>query len=208
MEHWPAIKLTLFQKIEIKHTSVLICRVVFLSRKVTVCGVLFTVSKSMVIPKGIAISSVRAYRRPIDPLESSTLCVISNSVSADADLNIKNIRLNYVIIGYFKNTNSIMLPDNCLQGQYENGHYEASDGENQYQGSLLTIKLKPLSGNPTKWSNTLTQLSVFDHFWGLMLKGLAHFRRSSIYQNNSIYLILESQQYFSFILKPKNKKTG
>ena len=74
-----------------KPTSARICRVVFLSRNVTVCGVLFTVSKSIVIPKGIAISSVRAYRLPIDPLESSTLCVISNSVSADAKLNIKKI---------------------------------------------------------------------------------------------------------------------
>lgn len=33
------------------------------SRKVTVCGS-FNVSKSTVIPYGIAISSVRAYRRP------------------------------------------------------------------------------------------------------------------------------------------------
>ena len=41
--------------------------------------------------------------------------------------------------------------------------------------------LKPLSPNPTKWSNTLKQfvgnlttncLSVFDHFVGLVLKGL------------------------------------
>ena len=39
----------------------------------------------------------------------------------------------------------------------------------------------PLSANPTKWSNTLKQfvsklptncLSVFDHFVGLLLKGL------------------------------------
>ena len=41
--------------------------------------------------------------------------------------------------------------------------------------------LKPLSANPTKWSDTLKQfvgnlltncLSVFDHFVGLALKGL------------------------------------
>ena len=42
--------------------------------------------------------------------------------------------------------------------------------------------IKPLSANPTKWSNTLKQfsgnlptncLSVFDHFVGLMFKGLS-----------------------------------
>ena len=41
--------------------------------------------------------------------------------------------------------------------------------------------MNPLSANPTKWSNTLKQfagnlptncLSVFDHFVGLVLKGL------------------------------------
>ena len=41
--------------------------------------------------------------------------------------------------------------------------------------------VNPLSANPTKWSNTLKQfvgnlprncLSVFDHFFGLALKGL------------------------------------
>ena len=49
---------------------------------------------------------------------------------------------------------------------------------------ILNIRLaifKPLSANPTKWSNTLTQfvgrlptncLSVFDYFVGLGLKGL------------------------------------
>ena len=42
-----------------------------LSRNVTVFGY-FKLSKSIVIPKGTAISSVRAYRRPIDPEESST----------------------------------------------------------------------------------------------------------------------------------------
>ena len=45
----------------------------------------------------------------------------------------------------------------------------------------LGINDDPLSGNPTKWSNTLKQivgnfltncLSVFDHFVGLALKGL------------------------------------
>ena len=32
-----------------------------------------------------------------------------------------------------------------------------------------------LSASLTKWSNTLKQLSVFDHFVGLVLKGLTHF---------------------------------
>ena len=32
--------------------------------------------------------------------------------------------------------------------------------------------INPLSANPTKWSNTLKLLSVFDHFVGLALKGL------------------------------------
>ena len=36
------------------------------------------------------------------------------------------------------------------------------------------FNFNPLSANPTKWgSNCLT---VFDHFWGLLLKGLIHFR--------------------------------
>ena len=41
------------------------------SLKVTVLGILM-VSKSTVIPKGTDISSVLAYRRPMDPEESST----------------------------------------------------------------------------------------------------------------------------------------
>jgi len=67
-------------------TSARICRVVFRSLSVTVCGCLLTVSKSIVTPKGMAISSVRAYRRPIDPLESSTLCEMSRSVNAVANV--------------------------------------------------------------------------------------------------------------------------
>ena len=43
-----------------------------LSRRVTVLGT-FRLSKSIVIPKGAEISSVRAYLRPMDPEESSTL---------------------------------------------------------------------------------------------------------------------------------------
>ena len=38
-----------------------------------------------------------------------------------------------------------------------------------YPGLLF---LNPLSANFTKWSNTLKQLSVFDHFVGLALKWL------------------------------------
>ena len=46
---------------------------------------------------------------------------------------------------------------------------------------LGVLAIKPLSANPTKWSNTLKQLvgklpinclSVFDHFVGLALEGL------------------------------------
>ena len=41
---------------------------------------------------------------------------------------------------------------------------------------IFTMSLNPLSANPTKWSNTFKQfvgnLSVFDHFVGLALKGL------------------------------------
>ena len=45
----------------------------------------------------------------------------------------------------------------------------------------VSIKINPLSANPTKWSNTLKQfvgklstncLSVFDHFVELVLKAL------------------------------------
>ena len=39
--------------------------------------------------------------------------------------------------------------------------------------SWPTKSVKPLSVNPTKWSNTLTNcLSMFDHFVGFLLKGL------------------------------------
>ena len=46
---------------------------------------------------------------------------------------------------------------------------------------IIRSDLNPLSANPTKWSNTLKQfvgksrrivLTVFDHFAGLVLKGL------------------------------------
>ena len=52
-------------------TSALICWVEFRSLKVAV--LVFTVSKSTVIPNGIPIASVRAYLRPMEPLLSSTL---------------------------------------------------------------------------------------------------------------------------------------
>ena len=44
----------------------------------------------------------------------------------------------------------------------------------------VNIGLKPLSANPTKWSNTLMVkhcLSVFDHFVGLALKELNELMR-------------------------------
>ncbi len=53
-------------------TSTLICCIESLSLKVTVCGSLIE-SKSIVIANGTEISSVRAYRRPIEPELSSTL---------------------------------------------------------------------------------------------------------------------------------------
>ena len=44
----------------------------------------------------------------------------------------------------------------------------------RYQDSKSNISLEtnPLSANFTKWSNTLKQLNVFDHFMGLALSGL------------------------------------
>ena len=48
----------------------------------------------------------------------------------------------------------------------------------------VKMRLNPLRGNPTNWSNTLKQfagfcqqivLSVFNHFVGLALKGLTSF---------------------------------
>ena len=49
------------------------------------------------------------------------------------------------------------------------------------------MKVIPLSANPAKWLNTLKQfvgklstncLSVYDHFVGLALKGLRHYKPS------------------------------
>ena len=54
--------------------------------------------------------------------------------------------------------------------------------------------LDPLSTNFTKWSNTLKQfvrklatncLSVFDHFWGLVLKGLKRLENDKLLQRHS-----------------------
>lgn len=55
-----------------------------LSLKVTECGSL-SVSKSIVIPYGMAISSVLAYRLPIEPELSSTLCEILAFVRKPAE---------------------------------------------------------------------------------------------------------------------------
>ena len=55
--------------------------------------------------------------------------------------------------------------------------------------SKLQFDIKPLSANPTKWSNTLKQfvgklptncLGVFDHFAGLALKGLTHTKHNEM----------------------------
>lgn len=47
-------------------------------------------SKSIVTPYGIAISSVLAYLLPIDPELSSTLCETSTLVNSDAkNINVK-----------------------------------------------------------------------------------------------------------------------
>lgn len=61
-----------FLKIEIQRTGARICLNESLSRIVTEFGS-FNVSKSIVIANGIAISSERAYRRPIVPLLVSIL---------------------------------------------------------------------------------------------------------------------------------------
>lgn len=63
-----------------------------LSLNVALAGSFLTVSKSMVIPKGIAISSVLAYLRPILPEESSTLCdtfTLSSSSAIESKLKRK-----------------------------------------------------------------------------------------------------------------------
>lgn len=51
------------------------------SRNVTVLGTL-SESKSIVIPNGMPISSLRTYRRPIEPLISSILWEIFSSMSS------------------------------------------------------------------------------------------------------------------------------
>jgi hypothetical protein len=56
-----------------------------LSLNVTLYGT-FNVSKSIVIPYGIAISSVRAYRLPMEPELSSILCDTSTFVKAVAKI--------------------------------------------------------------------------------------------------------------------------
>lgn len=76
-----------------RHTGIRTCCMESRSRSVTLLGS-FNVSKSMVIPYGIAISSVRAYRRPMDPLELSTLCDTSFWVNVAAKCVVQ-IQLSY-----------------------------------------------------------------------------------------------------------------
>ena len=68
-------------------------------------------------------------------------------------------------------------------------HIKPSITEKRSKAKYLTwnsVRLNPLSANPTKWSNTLKKfvfilptncLSVFDHFVKLVLKGLSLWRR-------------------------------
>ena len=74
-------------------------------------------------------------------------------------------------------------------------HTEAKNWLNIRQGSKRSspdslTNIKPLSANPTKWSNTLKQfvgnlptncLSVFDHFVIWALKGLREFKEINFY---------------------------
>ena len=69
----------------------------------------------------------------------------------------------------------MIFDDACFQS-------EGQFSELSLQADLHAIIIKPLSANPTIWSNTLKQfvgklptncLSVFDHFVKLALKGLS-----------------------------------
>ena len=66
------------------------------SLKVTVQGILM-VSKSTVIPKGTDISSVLAYRRPMDPEESSTFTRKLINCSVQVKIVIHTKKLLYLI---------------------------------------------------------------------------------------------------------------
>ena len=65
-------------------TFILTCSIESLSRMVTVWGFLLTVSKSIVTPKGMQISSVLEYLFPILPDDSSILTDKFKSVKASA----------------------------------------------------------------------------------------------------------------------------
>lgn len=73
----------MYKKCANVYTFIRTCPMLSLSLSVALCGV-FKVSKSIVIPNGIAISSVRAYLRPMLPEESSTLCETSALVRFSA----------------------------------------------------------------------------------------------------------------------------
>lgn len=73
------VALNIDRRWQVMLTFIRTCPMLSRSLRVALCGV-FSVSKSIVIPNGIAISSVRAYRRPILPDESSTLCETSTLV--------------------------------------------------------------------------------------------------------------------------------
>ena len=70
----------------------------------------------------------------------------------------------------------------------------------QVSGNLINFRL--LSTNPTKWSNTLKQLSVFDYFVELALKGLSQQSTSFLdeLQKNSLRL----SSFLAFFLQGKD----
>ena len=98
-----------------ERTSALICRVVFLSLSVAVWGSLLTVSKSTVIPKGMAISSVLAYLRPIEPLESSTLWEMSSAVKDSATTESP---FNYEVVYKRFTTSNRKVNHTCLANPF------------------------------------------------------------------------------------------
>ena len=82
----------------IQLTGALICFMLSLSLSVAVWGS-FKESKSTVIPNGIAIWSVLAYRRPIEPPELSTRWVMSyfvRSFAVKKFFNLSMLHLNII----------------------------------------------------------------------------------------------------------------
>ena len=84
---------------------------------------------------------------------------------------------------YFFQSWSLYLPKHRISRQREHVVLRFKSCGNPWECSRLQIRLNPLSANPIKQLNTLKQfvgnlptncLSVFDHFMGLMLKGLMH----------------------------------